>query len=84
MSQASGFQRMPATSIFLSPSLFSRCFAKMTLYKLIIIVILAGYLFVLLVQLFRKFILKGWLKLLGPRNAGVRREVERRMLERKK
>ena len=56
----------------------------MGLHKLIIIVILSAYLFVLLVSLFKKFVLKGWLKLLGPKDAGVRREIERRLLERKK
>jgi len=53
----------------------------MGLYKLIIIVILSGYLFVLLVGLFRKFILRGWLKLFGSRDAGIRSEVERRLLD---
>ena len=56
----------------------------MGLHKLIIIIILSAYLFVLLVSLFKKFILKGWLKLLGPKNLKVRRELERRLLERKK
>jgi hypothetical protein len=53
----------------------------MGLYKLIIIVILSGYLFVLLVGLFRKFILRGWLKLFGSRDAAIRSEVERRLLD---
>jgi hypothetical protein len=55
----------------------------MGLYKLIIVVILSGYLFVLLVGLFRKFILRGWLKLFGSKDAVVRREVERRLLSKK-
>ena len=55
----------------------------MALPKLIIIVILSGYLFVLLVGLFRKFILRGWLKLFGSRDAAIRSEVERRLLDKK-
>ena len=51
----------------------------MTLHKLIIIAILSGYLVVLLVGLFKKFILKGWLKLLGPKDLKVRKEVERQL-----
>jgi hypothetical protein len=55
----------------------------MALPKLIIIVILSGYLFVLLVGLFRKFILRGWLKLFGSRDEAIRSEVERRLLDKK-
>ena len=53
----------------------------MGIYKLVILVILAAYLFVIAVGLFRKLILKGWLGLFGPGNPEVRRQVERRMLE---
>ena len=53
----------------------------MGLHKLIIIVILSAYLFVLLVGLFKKFVLKGWLKLLGPKDVKVRQELERRLLK---
>ena len=54
----------------------------MGIYKLVILVILAAYLFIILVGLFRKFFLKGLLNLFGPGDPEIRHEMERRMMER--
>jgi len=52
----------------------------MPLAKYIIIAILLGWLLVLVIALFKKFVLRTFLKFFGPRSEEGRRRMERRIL----
>ena len=56
----------------------------MPLAKYIIIAILLGWLFVLVVALFKKFVLRTFLKLFGPRSMEARQKMEERILKKDK
>ena len=56
----------------------------MPLAKYIIIAILLGWLLVLVIALFKKYILRTFLKFFGPKSSEGRRKMEERLLNRDK
>jgi hypothetical protein len=55
----------------------------MPLARYIIIAILLGWLLVLIIALFKKFVLRTFLKFFGPKSKEGRRRVEKRILNKK-
>jgi hypothetical protein len=56
----------------------------MGLPKYIIIAICLGWLFVLVVALFKKYILRTFLKVFGPKSAAGRRAMEEKLLRKRR